>query len=71
MEKGFLTQLVLDGLQDAVRVAQHAGGRRADLNEVLSHRLTQKHRVESRYFVDSHWSDLQHFSHLNDKQILV
>lgn len=66
MENGSLTQFILDGLQDAVWVAQHAGCCCADLNEVFSHGLTQEHRVECRYFIHSHRSHFQHFGDLNE-----
>lgn len=65
MANGSLTQFVLDGFQDAVWVAQHAGCCRADLNEVFSHGLTQEHCIKCRYFVHSHWRDFQHLSNLN------
>lgn len=52
-----LTQFVLDGLQDAVGVAEHAGRSGADLDVVLSHWLTEEHGVERCYFIDPHWSD--------------
>lgn len=66
--KGFLlTQFVLDGLQDAVGVTEHAGRSGADLDVVLSHWLTQEHGVESRYFINPHWSNAQDLCHLQEK----
>lgn len=62
-----LTQFVLDGLQDAVGVAEHAGRSGADLDVVLSHRLTEEHGVESRYFINPHWSNAQDLCHLQEK----
>lgn len=67
MANGSLTQFVLDGFQDAVWVAQHAGCCRADLNEVFSHGFTQEHRIKCRHFVHSHWRDFQHLSDLSAK----
>lgn len=64
------TQLVLDGFQNAVRVAQHAGGGRANLNEVFSHRLTQEHGVEGGYLVHPHRRDLQHLGNLKERDML-
>lgn len=66
MENESLTQFVLDGFQDAVWVAQHAGCCRADLNEVFSHGLTQEHGVKCRYFIHSHWRNFQHLSDLKE-----
>lgn len=63
-----VTQFVLDGLQDAVGVAQHAGCCCADLDEVFSHGLTQEHCIECRYFIHSHWSHFQNLSHLKELQ---
>lgn len=68
MENVSLTQLVLDGLQDAVRVAEHARCCCADLNEVFSHGLTQEHGIESRYFIHSHRRDFQHLSDLEENK---
>lgn len=68
MENGSLTQFVLDGLQDAVWVAKHAGSSCADLNEVFSHGLTQEHRIECRYFIHSHWRDIEHLSNLSENK---
>lgn len=65
MENEFLTQFVLDGFQDAVWIAQHAGCCRADLNEVFSHGLTQEHGVKCCYFINSHWGNFQHLCNLN------
>ncbi len=62
-----LTQFVLDGLQDAVGVTEHAGRSGADLDVVLSHRLTEEHGVESRYFINPHWSNAQDLCHLQEK----
>ncbi len=62
-----LTQFLLDGLQDAVGVAEHAGRSGADLDVVLSHRLTEEHGVESRYFINPHWSNAQDLCHLQEK----
>lgn len=65
MANGCLTQFVLDGFQDAVWVAQHAGCCRADLNEVFSHGLTQEHRIKCRNFIHSHRRNFQHLSNLS------
>lgn len=62
-----LTQFVLDGLQDAVGVTEHAGRSGADLDVVLSHWLTEEHGVESCYFINPHWSDAEDLCHLQDK----
>ena len=67
MENVSRTQFVLDGLQDAVGVAEHARCRCADLNEVFSHGLTQEHRVERRHFIHSHRSHFQHLGDLKEK----
>lgn len=64
-----LTQFVLDGLQDAVRVAEHARRCCADLNEVLPHRLALKHGIKRRHFVHPHRSDAQHLGNLNTSRI--
>lgn len=61
-----LTQFVLDGLQDAVRVAQHARRGGADLDEVLAHRLAQEHGIEGGHLVHPHRRDLKHLGHLTD-----
>ena len=60
-----VTQFGFEGLQDAVGVAEHAGGRGADLDEVLPHRLTQEHGVERRHLIHSHRSDFKHLCNLH------
>lgn len=69
METCSRTQFVLDGLQDAVGVAEHARCSCADLNEVFSHGLTQEHCVESGDLVDSHGSDFQHLGDLKEDKL--
>lgn len=53
-----LTQFVLDGVQNAVRVAQHAWRGGAHLDVILPHRLPVEHRVERCHLVHSHWRDV-------------
>lgn len=53
-----LTQFILDGLQDTVRIAQHAGCSGADLDVVLPHRLPVEHGVERGNLVHSHGGDV-------------
>ena len=60
----FLTQFVFNGLQDTVRVTEHAGCCGTDLNVIFSHRLTKEHGVERCYFIHSHRRDFKNLCNL-------
>mmetsp|Transcript_12938 Transcript_12938/g.19099 ORF Transcript_12938/g.19099 Transcript_12938/m.19099 type:complete len:283 (+) Transcript_12938:225-1073(+) len=57
-------EVVLDGLLDFLRPADHAGRGAAQLQEVLPRLLPVKHGVERRDLVHSHGSDTHHLRHL-------
>lgn len=52
-----LTQFILDGLQDAVRIAQHAGSSGAHLDVELPHWLAVEHGVKCSHLIHSHGRD--------------